>query len=256
MSKAAAMGEGLEGALVERECELRRNLEIVRGRIESACVRSGRSVDSVQLVVVTKFFPATDVAALVGCGVTDVGESRDQEAVAKVGEVARLCGEISLPRWHFVGQVQSKKAVSIARYADVVQSVDRPKLVTALAGAASRAGRRLDVLLQVDLRSSEAISEDPGRGGVPPAELARLADFVMQHKDLRLRGLMSVAPRNVEPAAAFAELFCARERFLCNHPSATWLSAGMSGDFEEAIQAGATHVRVGSAILGSRSTYG
>ncbi|KRF37739.1 alanine racemase [Nocardioides sp. Soil805] len=206
-----------------------------------ACAAAGRGPDEVSLVVVTKFFPASDVRVLADLGVTDVGENRHQEASEKAAE----CVDLGL-RWHFIGALQSNKASAVAAYADVVESVDRRKLVAPLARGAGE--RVVDVLLQVSL-------DPPGSGhraGADPAGLAELADAVAATEHLRLRGLMAVAPLGQDPDAAFARLAAIHADLLTSHPGATTLSAGMSGDLEQAIAHGATHVRVGSAVLGPR----
>lgn len=226
------------GVASERRAELADALADVRERIAAT------GTDPT-LVVVTKFFPATDAAALVDLGVTDIGENRDQEAAAKVADLEAAGHRPA--RVHFIGQLQSNKAASVARYADVVQSVDRVKIVTALEKGARAAGRRLEVLLQVDLAG-----DDEGRGGVRPEGLPALAERVAGSDVLDLRGLMAVAPLGQDPAPAFARLADLHERLRRDHPDATWLSAGMSGDLEAALAHGATHVRVGSAILGAR----
>ena len=215
----------------------------VRGRSERACAEAGRDASEVTLVAVTKFFPASDVRLLADLGVTDVGENRHQEAEAKAAE----CADLDL-RWHYIGGLQSNKAGAVARYAHVVESLDRTKLVGRLDRGAQERGRPVDVLLQVSL-------DPPGaehRAGADPADLAALADAVVAAEHLRLRGLMAVAPLGEEPSAAVDRLAGVRATFLDHHPSADVLSAGMSGDLEAAIAVGATHVRVGSAILGSR----
>jgi pyridoxal phosphate enzyme (YggS family) len=230
-----------------RRDEIEAGLARVRDRIAGACADAGRDPDDVQLVVVTKFFPADDVRLLAELGVTDVGENRHQEAEAKAAE----CADLGL-RWHFIGGLQSNKAAAVASYAAVVESVDRRKLVGPLARGAQEHDRRVDVLLQVSL--------DPpgreGRAGADPSELVDLAaavdDAASDQGGLELRGLMAVAPLGEDPAAAFGRLAEIRAELLTHHPSATWLSAGMSADLEEAIRVGATHVRVGSAVLGSR----
>ncbi|WP_408899152.1 YggS family pyridoxal phosphate-dependent enzyme [Nocardioides sp. R1-1] len=227
----------------ERAEQLRNRLAEVRDRIARAATDAGRAPDDVALVVVTKFFPASDVRLLAGLGVTDVGENRHQEAEAKAAQ----CADLGL-RWHFIGGLQSNKAAAVAHYADVVESVDRPALVPRLARGAADAGRVVEVLLQVSL-------DPPGRDhrfGADPTGLPALADEVARTPELRLRGLMAVAPLDDDPALAFARLAGIRADFLSRHPDATILSAGMSGDLEAAITVGATHVRVGSAILGSR----
>lgn len=226
-----------------REQEVAANLAAVRQRIEAATAAAERAPGQVDLVVVTKFFPAGDVRILAGLGVTDVGENRHQEAEAK----AAACADLGL-RWHFIGGLQTNKAAAVGRYADVVESVDRPELLPRLARGAAERGRPLDVLLQVSLD----LPETEHRSGVAPDDLPALAEQAEGTEHLRLCGLMAVAPLDEDPAAAFARLAQIRSAFLADHPQATRLSAGMSGDLEQAIAAGATHVRVGSAILGSR----
>jgi pyridoxal phosphate enzyme (YggS family) len=226
--------------MTERRRQLRDGLARVDARVVAACAEAGRDPSEVQLVVVTKTFPASDVRLLAELGVTDVAENKQQELAHKR---AQLDGEVEV-RWHFVGHLQSNKAGAVADDADVVHSVDRLKLL----GPMDRRGRRLDVLLQVSL-------DPPGRehrSGAAPEDLAALADAVSAAEHLELRGLMAVAPLGEDPAAAFARLARIRSELLVSYPTAGWLSAGMSGDLEEAVKAGATHVRVGSAVLGSR----
>lgn len=238
-----------------RRDELATNLAAVQARIDDACRDARRDATEVTLVVVTKFFPAGDVVALAGLGVTQVGENRDQEAGAKVAELDEETR--SRLTVHFIGQLQTNKANHVTRYADVVQSVDRPKLVRALdrgAGNALADGVRdapLAVTLQVDLGQEG----DRGRGGALPEDVPALADAVAASEHLWLRGLMAVAPLGLdEPgtAAAFERLALMGEDLRRDHPEATWLSAGMSGDLETAVTCGATHLRVGTAIMGSR----
>ncbi len=205
----------------------------------------GRSPAEITRIVVTKFHPASLVTELYGLGVRDVGENRQQEFSAKAEEIGPLDGL----RWHFIGQAQTKKARAIRAAASVVHSVDREKLADAL----DRAGEGLpplDVLVQVNL------TEDPGRGGVAPGDLERLAEHVAGCETLALRGVMAVAPLDVEPASAFATLAGYAERVRSVVPTATWMSAGMTADFAEAIAAGATHLRIGSAITGPRPDHG
>ena len=229
---------------VDRLAELEANLGEVHARIAAAETAAGREAGSVQLVVVTKTWPASDVRLLAGLGITDVAENRDQEARPKAAE----CAELGL-RWHFVGQLQRNKARHVVSYADVVESVDRPELALALDRAAGEAGRTLDVLLQVDLTDPP----EPHRGGVAPADLPALADLVAGCTAIRLHGLMAVAPLGEDPRAAFARLVAVAADLRRDHPGAVALSAGMSQDLEEAVEAGATHVRVGTAVLGGRA---
>ena len=194
-------------------------------------------------MVVTKFFPCSDVRLLAELGVTHVGENRHQEAEAKAAE----CADLDLT-WHFIGALQSNKAAAVASYAHVVESVDRAKLIGPLDRGAHARSRPVDCLIQVSLDEPGAT----GRAGVRPEELAGLACEFDGHRMLTLRGLMAVAPLGADPRVAFGRLGAIRRELLAEHPEARWLSAGMSADLEAAIEAGATHVRVGSAILGAR----
>jgi len=228
----------------DRGAELAERLGVVRDRLATACATAGRGVDEVTLVAVTKFFPAADVRLLAGLGVTDVGENRHQEAEEKAAD----CAADSL-RWHFVGGLQSNKAGAVARWADVVESVDRRKLVGRLDAGAAERGRDLDCLVQVSL---DAPGSSGARAGCAPSDLPALAEAVATATHLRLRGLMAVAPTDEDPAAAFDRLAGLHAALRADHPDATWLSAGMSNDLEQAVVRGATHVRVGRAVLGER----
>ena len=231
-------------AAASRRDEIAARLGEVHARIRSAMAAAART-DEPALVVVTKFFPATDVDLLADLGVTAIGENRDQEAAAKCTQLTHR-DRLTV---HFIGQLQSNKAASVARYADVVQSVDRAKVVRALDRGALQAGRRLEVTVQVNL------DEVQGRGGVTPREAGSLADLVAGSEALTLRGVMAVAPLGGDPRAAFARLREVADGIRADHPGATWVSAGMSGDLEAAVAEGATHLRVGSAILGSRESH-
>lgn len=235
----------------QRAAELAHNLAEVRARIEAACTAAGRRAQEVTIVAITKTWPAADIRLLADLGVTHVGENRDQEARGK----AELCADLGLT-WHFVGQLQRNKAGSVVRYADVVESVDRARLVTALDRAAAAADRRVGVCVQVDLdERPPGPQEGPGgRGGCAPEDLPALADQVVGCEHLDLLGVMAVAPVGADPRAAFARLADLHVRLMVDHPGATMRSAGMSGDYELALAAGATHVRLGSALLGRRST--
>jgi hypothetical protein len=225
----------------ERSAELVGSLGAIRNRIADACESVGRDPRSVTLIAVTKTYPATDVAALAALGVADIGESKDQAGRAKVAELPDLA-----VRWHMVGRLQTNKARSVAGWASAVHSVDRPKLVRALADAAAGRPEPLDVFVQVSLDG------DPTRGGVLDADLDALCDDVAARDPLQLRGLMAVAPMDTDPDDAFATLAEFADRVRAAHPYARALSAGMSGDLEAAIRNGATHVRVGTALLGRR----
>ena len=216
-------------------------LVAVRDRISAACQAAGRKPEDVTLIAVTKTFPASDVRLLNGLGVTDFGENRDAEAAPK----AEQCADLELV-WHFVGQLQTNKAASVARYATFVHSVDRLRLIHALGAGARRAGRVLQCLIEVSLDG------DPARGGAPADQVPGLAEALLAEAGLILAGVMAIAPLGVPPADAFARLRDSAAVVRAARPAATVISAGMSGDLEAAITAGATHVRIGTALLGDR----
>ncbi|GAA1050808.1 YggS family pyridoxal phosphate-dependent enzyme [Arthrobacter russicus] len=236
-----------------RQTVLRQRLDAVKARIAAGTAAAGRSVEP-ELIVVTKFHPAADVVLLAGLGVSDVGENRDQEAAAKAAE---LNADGVRLRWHFIGQLQSNKAKSVANYASAVHSVDRLSLVPALARAAAAAlaeGRRAEPLgcfIQVDL-DAEPVGTQRLRGGARPGEVPGIADAIAAETSLELRGVMAVAPLGADPVAAFARLSRVSAELRRSHPGATEISAGMSADLEAAIAHGATHLRVGSDVLGPR----
>jgi len=234
-----------------RREELSASLQGVRERVAAACRAAGRSPGDVTLIVVTKFFPVSDIEILCRLGVSDIGENRDQEASVKVDALPPEVRQRL--QVHFIGQVQSNKAASLASYADTVHSIDRDKLVRALDGAAGARGRDLGALVQVSLSGDRS---GRGRGGIPPDGVAELASSIHAAQHLTLRGLMAVAPLGVDPAVAFAELAAVAREVRTAHPAASWISAGMSADLEAAVSNGATHLRVGSAILGSRPPLG
>lgn len=226
-----------------RTADLAQRLTALRARITAAAEAAGRDPAGLTLVAVTKTYPAADVLRLTRLGVTDIGENRDQEAAPKAAEVGAHGVH---PCWHFVGRLQRNKCRSVVRYAGLVHSVDRVGLVRALAAAAADREQPLPVLMQV------SVDGDPSRGGVSAADLPELADAVVAQESLRLRGVMAVAPLGWRPERAFGELAGIAERLRADHPDATIVSAGMSGDLEEAVRCGATHLRVGSALLGKR----
>jgi PLP dependent protein len=230
---------GEQQASQERRIQIAENLAAVREDIAAAARKANRDPSEVSLIAVTKTYPASDVRVLAGLGVLDVGENRDQEAAPK----ARATAGLGL-RWHFIGQLQTNKALSVAEYADFVHAVDRARLVAALSKGAVRYDKELTCLVQVDLGNAEPMDDDAARGGAYPDEVPELADAIAAAPGLRLGGLMAVAPLGAEPGPAL--------RLRSAHPSATMISAGMSGDLGEAVAAGATHVRIGSAILGIR----
>ncbi|MFE0178721.1 YggS family pyridoxal phosphate-dependent enzyme [Streptomyces sp. NPDC059002] len=239
--------------MTDRKSELAANLAAVEERIAAACAAAGRKREEVTLIVVTKTYPASDVRILSELGVRHVAENRDQDAAPKAAE----CADLPLT-WHFVGQLQTNKVRSVVGYADLVQSVDRPKLVTALSTAAVRAERELGCLIQVALDAEENGRGE--RGGVGPGGIEELADLVAGAPGLRLDGLMTVAPLTGPYAgrqqAAFERLMEFATLMRAAHPAANMVSAGMSADLEQAVAAGATHVRVGTAVLGVRPGLG
>jgi PLP dependent protein len=229
-----------------RRDELRENLAEVRERIAAACAAAGRPASEVSLVAVTKTFPVSDVRLLSQLGVTDVGENRDQEAAPKAAQAAAL----GLPlTWHFVGQLQVNKAASVASYADVIHSVDRLRLVSALGRRATARGRELRCLIQVGLDEAE------GRGGARPGEVPGLADAIEAEPGLSLGGVMAVAPLGAPARPAFRRLREIAGAVRDTYPQATVISAGMSGDLEDAVAEGATLVRIGTALLGGRRAF-
>ncbi|MCH8570402.1 YggS family pyridoxal phosphate-dependent enzyme [Nesterenkonia sp. AY15] len=233
-----------------RSEELAANLAAVHARIDRAMAAVGRQ-DRPKLIVVTKFFPAADVLRLYRLGVRDVGENRDQEAAAKAAEVTQLLGgDTDALHWHFIGQLQSNKARSVLGYADHLHSVDRSSLLKALVKAAPAADAPpLTCLIQVDLR--DPVPAD-GRGGADPASIPALAAGIAEAPGLELGGLMAVAPLDEPAAPAFGRLAQLSAELQDTHPQAHMISAGMSGDLEEAVAHGATHLRVGRDVLGER----
>lgn len=229
-----------------RRAEISAGLRAVRARIAAASAAAGRSSADVTLIAVTKTRPASDIRLLSDLGVTDIGENKAQEAAAKAAECAALGLRIT---WHFVGQLQVNKAARVISFADVIHSVDRLRLVSALGSRAAAAGRSVTCLVQASL------DDDPGRGGAAADQVMAVADAVAAERGLVLGGLMAVAPLGASPASAFAKLAELSLHVRSVHPGAAMISAGMSGDLEQAIEAGATHVRVGTALLGGRRTF-
>ena len=228
-----------------RRAEIAANLDRVEARIAAACRAAERDRAEITLVAVTKTFPADDVGHLAALGVREVGENRAADAAEKVA-ACREAGVVTDLTWHFVGQVQTNKAALVAGCCDVVHSVDRARLVTALDKGAGAAGRRLRVLVQVDLAGTD------GRGGAAPADVPAIAAAVADAEHLDLAGVMAVAPLDEDPGEAFGRLAEVAEALRREHPGAVVVSAGMSGDLEAAVARGATHLRVGTALLGSR----
>jgi pyridoxal phosphate enzyme (YggS family) len=235
----------MNAATEDRRNQIAANLAAVEQRIASACAETGRDRGDITLIVITKTYPAGDVDLLASLGVRDVGENRHPEAGDKHDEVTS-----DLLRWHFVGGLQTNKAGAVTRYADVVHSVDRLKLVTALERGAAAAERNVTCLVQVRLR------DDAGRSGAPAAEALAIAEAIESAEHLTLGGVMAVAPLGADAQSAFDELrlvsLAVKEMF----PHASAISAGMSDDLEHAVRAGATHLRIGRSVLGERPSLG
>jgi len=220
---------------IDRRSEITSNLQAVRDEISKAVASAGRSLEEITLIAVTKTFPASDVEILRDLGVTHFGENRDSDAAPKASTVAGT--------WHFQGQIQSNKLKSITTWANVIHSLDEIRHFEVIEKSAPHP---LDIFCQVSLDGSE------GRGGVSEQKLYELAQAIEKSATHRLQGLMAVAPLGVDPSAAFSKLSAIHKAFMADFPKANKLSAGMSGDYKEAIAHGATHIRIGSSILGSR----
>ena len=220
---------------IDRRSEITSNLEAVRDQISKAALSAGRSLDEITLIAVTKTFPASDVEILRDLGITHFGENRDSDAAPKAAAVVGT--------WHFQGQIQSNKLKSITSWANVIHSLDEIRHFEVIE---KNALHPLDIFCQVSLDDSV------GRGGVSEQKLYELAQAIEKSATHRLQGLMAVAPLGVDPTVAFSKLSAIHKAFIADFPKADKLSAGMSGDFKEAIAYGATHIRIGSQILGSR----
>ena len=223
--------------MTTRHDEIANALENVQDRVLVAARNAGRRVDEITLIAVTKTYPVSDVAILRQLGVENFAENRDAEGAMKSKEVPGT--------WHFQGQIQSNKLNSIATWADVVHSLDDMRHVLRLDRAVPK-GKKISVFIQVSL------DESPHRGGVEALGLVPLAQSILESTNLQLKGLMAVAPLGENPESAFARLALIHSDFCQQFPQSTSLSAGMSNDFETAIAYGATHLRIGSSILGSR----
>ena len=216
----------------------------VLGRIESAATQAARNLSDITLVIVTKNHSAELPLELLELGASDFGENRDQEAAPKAKEVNELSSKN--PTWHFIGQLQTNKVKSVLEYASFLHSLDRESLLVELEKRVVNRPSSLGVFIQVNL------TEDPARGGILPENLADFADRVAKSQGLKLMGLMGVAGLGVAPERDFEKMASFSEALKRNHPEATGLSIGMSGDFESAIGFGATHLRIGTAITGNR----
>ncbi len=220
--------------------EISGNLEKVKEQIKLAAASANRLSEEITLVAVTKTFPVSDIEILYSLGIRDFGENRDQEASAKIGLLPKDV------RWHFQGQIQSNKLKSITSWASYIHSVDQLKYAQMISDYS--AGNEKPIFMQVSLDKPPQ-----SRSGVNPSELLELAGAISALPGIRLQGLMAVAPVNSPAEQAFAELEDIRSDFLSTFPDAKSLSIGMSGDYQIAIKYGATHIRIGSSILGIRS---
>ncbi len=224
---------------ISRKDEIVENLAKVQEQIANATKSAGRNIAEIKLIAVTKTFPVSDLHFLYELGIRDFGENRDQEAILKTAELPK---DIN---WHFQGQIQSNKLKSITNWASVIHSVDQfryAKLISEFAGGQSRG-----IFIQVSL---DEVPES--RGGVDPSKILQLANEISELRNIELLGLMAVAPLQDKPANAFSRLQRYQSALLEKMPNANSLSIGMSGDFEVAISHGATHLRIGSSILGNR----
>jgi pyridoxal phosphate enzyme (YggS family) len=225
---------------MSRVDEISANLEKVKEQIKLAAASANRLSDDITLVAVTKTFPVSDIEILYSLGIRDFGENRDQETSAKVGLLPKDV------RWHFQGQIQSNKLKSITSWASFIHSVDQLRYAQMISDYS--AGNEKPIFMQVSLDKPPQ-----SRSGVNPSELLELAGAISELPGIRLQGLMAVAPVNSPAEQAFAELEDIRSDFLSTFPDAKSLSIGMSGDYQIAIKYGATHIRIGSSILGIRS---
>jgi pyridoxal phosphate enzyme (YggS family) len=219
----------------------------IQARIDSKLLQLGRSKDDVTLVVVTKNHPVDLALELYNLGCRDFGENRDQEAGPKASQLSEILLGAELPNWHFIGQLQSNKAKRVCDYADTVHSVDRESLLDALVKATEQRSKPLDVFLQVNL------TDDPNRGGISADHLEDFAEQVLQANGMRLMGVMAVASLEGEERRDFDLVRVLSERIRSLDANAKYISAGMSGDFELALEYGATHLRIGTAITGNRT---
>jgi len=228
----------------DRRAQLAANLENVRLQISATAISVGRDPSEITLIGVTKNFPVSDAVLLAELGLSDLGENRAQEAARKVEEFTSLSDR--KVNWHFIGQLQRNKVRTVVSFADVIHSIDRLALVETLRIEIERSGRSPMVLIQINLESGAT-----GRGGVSATDLLPLADAIVE-SGISLAGVMAVAPVGEDPSMAFSRLSALHQKLLEDHPTAMWRSAGMSGDFKAAIESGATHLRLGASILGSR----
>lgn len=225
---------------MNRKQEIEENLNQVRGKIATAAKKSGRKSNEINLIVVTKTFPISDLEILYSLGLREFGENRDQEASVKA---QALPEDIN---WHFQGGIQSNKLKSICSWASVIHSVDQFKYAQIIAEQPTAKVRQIFIQVSLD-------QPPQSRGGVDPAKLIELANQISSLPNIKIQGLMAVGPVDQEIEPAFARLQQIQAGFLTHFKDSVFLSAGMSGDYEMAISYGATHLRIGSSILGIRA---
>jgi pyridoxal phosphate enzyme (YggS family) len=214
---------------MNRASELETNLRSVEEEVAAY---------SPTLIVVTKTYPIEDVEILHGLGVRNFGENRSSEGLEKSAKVEAL--------WHYQGEIQSKKIREIISWASCIHSLDNEGHLEKIARFLRESQQSRDLFIQLSLDG------DPDRGGLKEAEVFALAEKISEIKEINLLGIMSVPPVNFEAGAAFSEISAIHQRFIAHFPQSTSLSAGMSGDYMIALEHGATHIRVGSKILGAR----
>jgi pyridoxal phosphate enzyme (YggS family) len=225
---------------MNRRQEIEENLNQVRKNIAEAASKSGRNPDDINLIVVTKTFPISDLEILYSLGLREFGENRDQEASVKAKALPQ---DIN---WHFQGGIQSNKLKSICSWASIIHSVDQFKYAQII--SEQKSATPMQIFIQVSLDQPPE-----SRGGVDPGKLIELANQISSLPNLKVLGLMAVGPVDLEVEPAFARLQQIQASFLTYFKDANFLSSGMSGDYEMAISYGATHLRIGSSILGNRA---
>ena len=220
---------------------IKESLELVKEQIAAAATGAGRSVDEITLIAVTKTYPVSDVEILHNLGQRNFGENRSEEGAEKSAQVNGS--------WHYQGQVQSRKLRDIAEWATCIHSIDSPDHAVKLSRICGEIGKEISIFLQLSLDGA------PDRGGVIATEILALAEKVAELPNINLAGLMCVPPVAYEHQRAFSEIAQIHQKFISTFSQAKSLSAGMSSDFEVAITHGATHLRIGSQILGSRTNH-
>lgn len=227
--------------MTKRADVIAESLERVKEKITAAAHGASRSVDEITLITVTKTYPVSDIKILHDLGERNFGENRSEEGVEKSIQVNGT--------WHYQGQVQSRKLREIAGWATYIHSIDSSDHALKLSRICGELGKDIAIFLQLSLDGA------PDRGGVIDTEIFALAEKLVNLPNINLAGLMCVPPLSYEHQRAFSEIAQIQQRFISSFSEAKSLSAGMSSDFEVAIAHGATHLRIGSQILGSRAHH-